>query len=411
MPKYDLAVVGAGLGGLAAAALVSRNNKKAIVFDPGDTAGGVLGVYKKNGFIFYPGPTLSFGFERGGTFQKLNESLGISQNASLHSPCYQVALPDRRITIYAEQSETLDELRREFPREIDLIRKFYRDLRKDAAQNMKSRFSAYLARRKAAGDVVRNYRFSREMTAFLDVQSYYFFRRPVADISLEALITLFDSTPLTVHGGFRKLAEQMVDVLLKNGGEIRYDVPLSDISARDGRPAGLSTPQGVLEADAVLFNTEQNPREAVLCLGLRDEVVPVSMFEEVLCVPDYSHPERFFSLSLGAKDDETTAPRGMRTLTAAFSSATRDQSNEARIRQISAVIPFLTQFLVMNEEYDPAPRTYPVPGGLSFKNRRTRDSQAALSRSSKKGIFMLADGAGTPAQTIATAQAFVENMS
>ena len=107
-----------------------------------------------------------------------------------------------------------------------------------------------------------------ELTAFLDVQSYYFYHRPAADISLPALITLCDSVPHTVHGGFIKLAEQMVDVILKNGGKIHYQIPLSEIVLKNGQTAGLATPQGHLEADAVLLNTEQRRQGTVLCIGL-----------------------------------------------------------------------------------------------------------------------------------------------
>ena len=409
MPKYELAVVGAGLGGLAAAALVSKKNRKAIVLEPGDSAGGALGVHEKDGFVFSPGPSLSFGFERGGALQKLNEVLGIAQHASIQSPCYQVALPDRRITIYAEQSETLEELRREFPREIDVITKFYRDLRRQAVQIAKSRFSEYFSRRRSAGGFLRSYRFSRELTAFLDVQSYYFYHRSVADIPLPALITLCDSVPHTVHGGFIKLAEQMVDVILKNGGEIHYQIPLSEIALESGQTAGLATPQGHLEADAVLLNTEQRRQGAVLCIGLHEEVVPVSMLNDVLSLTDYAHPERFFSLSFSAKDEETAAPRGMRMLTATFSSPA-PQQHEERMRQLAALIPFFEKFILSAEEYNPAPRSYVVPAGMTFKPLRTENRQTLLSRSSQRGVYMLLDGEFAPVQAVAAAQAFVERL-
>lgn len=409
MPKYALTVVGAGLGGLAAAALVSRKNKKTIVLEPGDSAGGALGVHQKDGFVFSPGPALSFGFERGGALQKLNDVLGIAQQASIQSPCYQVALPDRRITIYAEQSETLEELRREFPREIDVITKFYRDLRRKSVQIAKSRFSEYLSRRRSAGGFLRGYRFSRELTAFLNVQSYYFYHRPVFDISLSALITLCDSVPHTVHGGFIKLAEQMVDVILKNGGEIRYRIPLSEIILKNGQTTGLATPQGHLEADAVLLNTEQQRQGAVLCIGLRDEVVPVSMLNEVLSITDYAHPERFCSLSFSAKDDETAAPRGMRALTATFSFPA-PQQHEERMQQLAALIPFFERFILSVEEYRPASRSYVAPAGMTFKPLRAENSQTLLSRSSQRGVYMLLDGDFAPVHTVAAAQVFVDRL-
>jgi hypothetical protein len=410
VPKYELAVVGAGLGGLAAAALVSRKNRKTIVLEPGDSAGGTLGVHEKDGFVFSPGPGLSFGFERGGALQKLNEVLGIAQHASIQSPCYQVALPDRRITVYAEQTETLEELRREFPREIDVIAKFYRDLRRQAVQIAKSRFSAYLSRRRTAGGFMRGYRFSRGLTAFLDVQSYFFYHRPVADISLPSLITLCDSVPLTVHGGFIKLAEQMVDVILKNGGEIHYQIPLSEIVLKSGRIVGLETPQGHVEADAVLLNTEQHRQRTVLCIGLREEVVPVSMLNDVLCITDYAHPERFFSLSFSAKDDETAAPRGMRALTATFSSPAPQRPYEERLRQITALIPFIEQFILSAADYNSVPRSYVAPAGMTFKPLRTMNSQTLLSRSSQRGVYMLLDGEFAPVHAVAAAQAFVERL-
>ena len=76
MPKYDLVVVGAGLGGLAAAALAGKGNKKVLVLEPGESAGGRVRSFKKEQFLFSPGPALSFGFDRGGEFQKLFETLG-----------------------------------------------------------------------------------------------------------------------------------------------------------------------------------------------------------------------------------------------------------------------------------------------------------------------------------------------
>jgi hypothetical protein len=413
VPKYDLAVVGAGLGGLAAAALAARQGKKTIVLEPGDSIGGALGVSEMSGFVFYPGPALSFGFERGATLQKLSESLGISLHASVPSPCYQVALPDRRISIFAEQGETLEELRREFPSEIDGIARFYRDLRTKAVKITKSRFSAYLSRWKTAGGFIRKYRFSGAFMTFLDVQSYYFFHQRVTDISLVSLITLCDTAPFMVHGGFKKIGEQMVDVLLKNRGEIRYNAPLSDIDFRKGRAAGFSTPQGLLEAETVLLkteNTEEQRRTQTLFIGIRDEVVPIGMLQNVLCVADYSHAERFFALSLSDKDDEAAAPRGMRALTASFSSRSPQHTKEELLQQVSNVIPFLNDFMVLGEEYKPASRAYILPEGISFKTIRTPDSKALLSRSSMRGVYMLYEGSGTPAQEIAAAQTVVERL-
>jgi phytoene dehydrogenase-like protein len=410
VPKYDLTVVGAGLGGLAAAALAARRGRKTIVLEPGDSAGGVLDISREDGFVFSPGPHLSFGFERDGTIQKLGESLGIALNASLCSPCYQVALPDRRITVYAEHSETLDELRREFAHEIDSIAKFYRDLRTEASRGAKGRISAFLLKRKTAARFIRRYRFSREFTAFLDAQSLYFFRRRAADLSLLSLITLCDTAPFEVHGGFKKIAEQMVDVILKNKGEIRYHVPFSEITFREGRITVPSTPPGTPDGGVLLLNTEQHKQGTMLFLGIRGDVVPTGMLQYVLCLADYSRMEDLFTVSISAKDDVSAAPKGMSTLAVSCSSLSARLTKNELMRQVGTVIPFLNDFVVLEREHEPASRVYAVPEGMSFKTIRMPDSQAYLSRSSMGNVYMLGDGSGTPAQEIAAAQAFVARL-
>ncbi len=411
MPKYDLAVVGAGLGGLAAAAFASRMNKKTVVLEPGESVGGVLEPFCRDGFTFSSSPALSFGFERGGSVQALGEILGIVIDASVHSPCYQVALPDRRITVFAEQNETLEELRREFPDEIDGIASCSRDLEKAAEKSAKNRLSAYLAQRRPAAGFLHKYRFSAELTAFFNVRSAYFFGRPVSEISLASLIRLCVSAPFLVTGGFGKIADQMLSELLKNGGEIRYRTPLSEIAIKQGLNIGLSTPSGPLDVDAVLFNTEKDKRWPVFFMGIREEAVPVGMAQNVLCLPDYYRPEQVFTLSLSAKGDESAAPRGMRTLTASswFPSGTVDRRDELT-RVISRLMPFLDQHLLFREEQSAAPRSQVFPEGILFKPIRTGDSRAILSKASIKGIYLLPDGSGTPAQVIAAARSLMARL-
>jgi hypothetical protein len=409
--KYYLVVIGAGLGGLAATALLSKKNKKAIVVEPGNVVGGALGTFEKDGFVFTTSPTLSFGFERGGALQELYETLGISHSASVLSPCYQVALPDRRITVYAEVSETQEELRREFPHEIDAIVAFYHDLRKEALRSSKNRLAAYFSRRRKAGTFIRKYRFSTELMAFFDIQSLVFFHQHVTDISLASLKLLFDTAPLAMQGGLKKLLDQMLDVILKSGGEVRYCMPFPEIAFRNGRAIGLKTPQDLAEADTILLNTEQQHRGSTLFIGIHDEVVPVCMSQVVLCLPDYAQPSQYFTLSLSPKDDASTAPKGMRALTASFPTGQHTlHGNNALMQQVGKLIPFLQEFLIFCEEYAPASRSYAVPEGVTFKPIRTSDGQPVLSRSSQRNIYLLADGWGAPLQTIRAAQRLVERL-
>lgn len=405
MSKYDLAVVGTGLGGLVAAAMCSRRKQKVILLTEDDAVGGALRGFKKDGFLFRSGPALSFGFERAGALQEFYSSLGISHTATVNSPCYQVAMSDRRITVFAEKSATLEELRREFPRDYDEISRFYADLERKAIKNTKSSLSSYVSRRRTAGAYVRKYRFSGEWHAFLDVQSWFFFHTPVSDLPLSTLILLCDAVPLYLHGGFKKLADQLLDVIIQNGGEVRFTQAHVELLVRNGKVDGVVTPSGAVEADAVLLNTRQDRARAcrVTTFGIRDDVVPVGMCQEVICLPDHSRPSSFFTLSLSMPDD-AAAPAHARALTATFFG---DWQDYGPVNQVARIIPFLEDFCLFAERAEGSSEAMATPG-VSFQPVKSPTGRSLLMKSSKRNVFMLLDDAASPVQTISAARHFVD---
>lgn len=412
MAKYDVAVIGAGLGGLAAAALLSAKKKKTVIIERGTSLNSAVGVLEKDGFLFSNVPALSYGFERGSAIHDLSAGLGILHNATVHSPCYQVALPDRRITVYADVSETLEELRREFPREIDAIVRFYRDLHKQAERSAKNRLFSFLARHRTAAGFLRAYRFSGELTTFFDVQLDYFFQKHSAEASLSALLLLCDSPPLYFHGGFKKVADQLYNVILQEGGEIRYREPSPRIVSENGRVIGIETAQGMVTADVILLDQVPPQQPAALFVALRDEVVPVGMAQEVLFLPDYARPRDFISLSLSNRDDTAAAPEGMRALNASFrGQRVPPEGAQGLIDQISELVPFLNEYVVFAERHRGVDEGIVVPADISFKPLRSVDGMSILSRGSHKNIYMLNDVQQAPPHVLSAVQQFVRQLA
>ncbi len=410
VPKYDVVVVGAGLGGLAVAAMLSVRKMKTIVLERGKTVDDASGVFTEDGITFFAAPSLSYGFEQGGAFHELSEVLGSVQKVSVHTPSYQVALPDRRITVYPEWSDTLEELGREFPREIDSIVRFYRDLHKQAVYNEKNRFLSYLSKHRHAASFIRKYRFSTELMAFFDVQSQYFFQQRAEDLSRLSLITLCDTPPYYIHAGFNKLAEQLHGIIIKEGGEVRFNERVSELAKNGNRVIGLNTAQGVVHADTILLNRTHSKLSSTLFIGLRKEVIPVNMCRHVLFLPDYARPLDYFVLSMNAEED-AVAPQGMKALCASFCSRHNNAyDKQTLIAQLNKIIPFLDNYLVFAEEYRAAEREVNLPEGISFKRVRSPNGNSLLFRGSRRNVYLLSNEHIAPLQVMSAAHRFVKRV-
>ncbi len=412
MPRYDLAVAGAGLGGLAAAALLARQNRKTVIVEQADLSGGSLVPARKEGFLFSPGPMISFGFERGGALQGLQSVLGISQSGTVLSPCYQVALPDHRISVFQEMGETLEELRREFPGEIDALARLYRDVRKAGVRIVRNRFSAFRACHRRSGAFLNAYRFGRDVRSFFDIQALCFFQRPAHELPFASLVTLLDGAPLHAHGGFYHLTELLLSSLLKNGGEVLYGEPQADVVQRKGRAQGLSLSSGtVLEAAVVLINRTPIPPCTTIFLGVREEVMPLGMAQEVLCLPYHEHPDLLFTLSVNSPEHEHAAPPGMRSITVTFPLLPQGKEPiEKLIPVITGIMPFLDRFLVVTEQHLPKRQAGGGRSPAPVKSSRGARGGSLLIKTSIRNCYEIPDDARAPHRAVIAAQKLAQQL-
>lgn len=75
---FDLVVIGAGIGGLAAGAMVARYKKRVLVLEANYLPGGCCSSYPRKGYIFESGATTLMGFDEHQPLQLLQKALGFS---------------------------------------------------------------------------------------------------------------------------------------------------------------------------------------------------------------------------------------------------------------------------------------------------------------------------------------------
>jgi C-3',4' desaturase CrtD len=112
--KFDIIVIGAGMGGLTAASLLSAEGYRVLVLEASHVAGGCSSSYYRKGYIFESGATTLIGFDEYQPLKKLEEKLGITIPKVPLSPSMRVHLNGLQITRRQDREEWIEEVSSHF---------------------------------------------------------------------------------------------------------------------------------------------------------------------------------------------------------------------------------------------------------------------------------------------------------
>jgi C-3',4' desaturase CrtD len=282
---HEVVVVGGGIGGLTAAALLAARGVGVCLLERGSSVGGCCAAFESFGHTFEQGAGIYAAWGPGGVHGRVFAELPVPPpEARALSPSYTVRMRGGRDVRVGGAVEEFEEvLRASFPECADEAAAFYRDAFRvaDALERAARRFPALATATKlerlrlAASEPLTAARIlaAREETAarrlhktstrfrrFVDAQLQLFAQVPSEECSyLYAAAAL--AQPLrgthALRGGAQSLADALAESVRRSGGTIRLDTTALRLAfdAR-GRAAGVDLLSGerVTASRAVVSN-------------------------------------------------------------------------------------------------------------------------------------------------------------
>jgi phytoene desaturase len=270
-------VIGAGLGGLAAAARLGAKGYRVTVLEKLDGPGGRAYVFRQDGFTFDAGPTI---VTAPYIFEQLWEACGarLSDDVELRpcDPFYKIRFDDGSVFNYSGDPEKMRaEVARFNPEDVEGHARFMKrsgEIYKVAFEELADKpFHSLLFTAKAMADLVRlgGYWpvYSTVARFFKDPRLRIVFSfhplliggNPFATTSYYCLIAHLESK-YGVHyavGGTGALVRGIAGLVERQGGKLRYDSEVAEIATDAGRVSGVRLASGeFIAADIIVSNAD-----------------------------------------------------------------------------------------------------------------------------------------------------------
>ena len=272
----DVIVIGSGIGGLTAAALLQDRGISTLVFEKNRYPGGSCSSFQREGYSFDAGASVFYGFgenRQSGTLNlhtRIFRKLGL-EVPTLHDPVQiHYHLPNGfSLPAHYDRHAFLEELSARFPHEREGIEKFYSEL-EDVHDILSSlpagsledpfhlasvgvTFPAKIIQLavktfRSMGKTARRYIRDEELLKFIDIEAYsWAVQDAVSTPLVNAGICLADRHHGGINypvGGSGAIPKALCQGIEKSGGQIRFQSEVTSIIVENGEARGVRLADG-----------------------------------------------------------------------------------------------------------------------------------------------------------------------
>lgn len=287
---YDAIVVGSGLGGLSAAALLARRGRSVLVVERHDRPGGYAHAFRRRGYRFDSAVHMVSGCEPsplagGSVLHRLLTALGVRDECDFArvDPCYRVEWPGFALDAPAGLEGFAEAHAERFPAAAKGIRSFLDDclaIRHEANRAEEDSGAGPLARPERFPLLLRYRRASLERVLADRVDDpearaalatlWPYLGLPPSQLSFlyfaTMLMSYVEDGAYACRGSFQTLPDALVRSLERDGGELLLRALVRRIEVEEGRVRGVVLENGQrVSAPVVVSGADARQTVAELC--------------------------------------------------------------------------------------------------------------------------------------------------
>ncbi len=237
--KYDIIIIGGGLGGLTAGAKLAREGKKVILIEQHNKPGGCATTFNRGNYTFEVGLHEMDGPSPRDMKTRIFNELEVFENVSfVKVPEFYNFVNDRiKITIPHDPEKAAQRLKEKFPEDTEGIDSYFNQIlnpKRKAAEGEKE---------KSLGTFLNETIGNEDLKLILLGNLGYFHDDPYS-LSLTyyavAQGSYYNGGASFIRGGSQKLSDHLANYIRNHGGKILLNHLVTEITAENGKLTGIT---------------------------------------------------------------------------------------------------------------------------------------------------------------------------
>jgi len=260
MEKFDVIIIGSGIGGLISAGLLSSRGLKVLVLEKHSSAGGYLSSFKRKDFTFDSAVDCISGIGDGGLISSVLRMLGVEKSIEFVrvNPIRTSIFPDIKINVDADINVYIESLKKLFPSEKDNIENLFikiteiysaieeklDSLTNGTSNQFTQNSRAYQYAMMTYSELIEEFTKDRKLTAILSDRCP-FTGLPASKVSALTLVALmmsyFRMGAFRPVGGHQRLSDALVNGIRNKGGAVIFNKAAEKIFLNGETCCGVRT--------------------------------------------------------------------------------------------------------------------------------------------------------------------------